>query len=169
MSVTFDTASCFLSCILRCSSFEFLLLICTCRNCQYLPASGRPIYFAKLLRLFPTAQNLPKNPLRFYISLEIGPIEYEKRTNNHTIKYWWTWRKGKKKGEAMPLPKADTLYNKVSIWTVCRCYCHTTFNCGVIFGFNVIRLTLSRLLSSAMFAYICVVETFLCPNMCWTV
>ena len=31
-------------------------------------------------------------------------------------------------------------------------YCPTTFNCGVIFGFNVIRLTLSRLLSSAMFA-----------------
>lgn len=30
--------------------------------------------------------------------------------------------------------------------------CPTTFNCGVVFGFKVMRFTLSRLLSSAMFA-----------------
>lgn len=30
--------------------------------------------------------------------------------------------------------------------------CPTTFSCGVVFGFKVMRFTLSRLLSSAMFA-----------------
>ena len=43
----------------------------------------------------------------------------------------------------------------------------TTLIVGV--GFSVILFTDSRLLSSAMLAYICVVETFLCPSMCCTV
>ena len=148
----------------------FIILVCTFRNCRYLPELGYAISDTKLLRLFPTAQNLPKNPLRFYISLEIGTIEYEKRTNNHTIKCWWTWRKGKKKGEAMPLPKDDIyIYYRCPIEQDESRYCPTTFSCTVFIGLSVMRLTDSRLLSSAMFAYICVVETFLCPNMCWTV
>ena len=40
-------------------------------------------------------------------------------------------------------------------------YWFTTFNAGLTLGFNVMRSTLWRFVSSAMSAYICVVATFL--------
>ena len=60
--------------------------------------------------------------------------------------------KGKEKGRSNAPPRNRHINNYVSNRTSLGHYCPTTFNCGVIFGFNVIRLTLSRLLSSAMFA-----------------
>jgi hypothetical protein len=103
----------------------FILLICTFRNCRYLPELGYAISDAKLLRLFPTAQNLPKNQLHFYISLGIGPIEYEKRTNNHTIKCLRKMTRGKEKGRSNAPPVTDTLkicvqQNKMQVITALR-------------------------------------------------
>ena len=61
--------------------------------------------------------------------------------------------KGKEKGRSNAPPSCRYIINnKCLIEQYEGYYCPTTFNCGVIFGFNVIRLTLSRLLSSAMFA-----------------
>ena len=60
--------------------------------------------------------------------------------------------RGKEKGRSNAPPRTNTLYNMCPIEQYVGHYCPTTFNCGVIFGFNVIRLTDSRLLSSAMFA-----------------
>ena len=60
--------------------------------------------------------------------------------------------KGEEKGRSNAPPITDTLYNMCPKEQDAGRYCPTTFNCGVSFGFNVIRLTLSRLLSSAMFA-----------------
>ena len=65
----------------------FIILVCTFRNCRYLPELGYAISDTKLLRLFPTVQNLPKNPLRFYISLEIGTIEYAWVLNKEGLGY----------------------------------------------------------------------------------
>ena len=60
--------------------------------------------------------------------------------------------KGKEKGRSNAPPVTDTLIIMCPIEQDVGHYCPTTFNCGVIFGFNVIRLTDSRMLSSAMLA-----------------
>lgn len=60
--------------------------------------------------------------------------------------------RGKEKGRSNAPPRNRHIKNMCSTKQDAGHYCPTTFNCGVIFGFNVIRLTDSRLLSSAMFA-----------------
>ena len=61
--------------------------------------------------------------------------------------------KGNEKGRSNAPPSCRYIINnKCLIEQYAGYYCPTIFRCGVIFGFNVIRLTLSRLLSSAMFA-----------------
>ena len=59
--------------------------------------------------------------------------------------------KGKEKGRSNAPPRYKHI-NMCPIVQYVGLYCPTIFNCGVVLGFNVIRLTLSRLLSSAMFA-----------------
>ena len=63
-------------------------------------------------------------------------------------------KRERKREKQCPSPKMIHIYYRCPIEQDESRYCPTTFSCGVIFGFNVIRLTLSRLLSSAMFAYI---------------
>ena len=60
--------------------------------------------------------------------------------------------KGKEKGRSKAPPRNRHINNMCPREQDAGRYCPTTFNCGVSFGFNVIRLTDSRLLSSAMFA-----------------
>lgn len=60
--------------------------------------------------------------------------------------------KGKEKGRSNAPPRYKHINNMCPIVQYVVHYCPTIFNCGVILGFNVIRLTLSRLLSSAIFA-----------------
>ena len=60
--------------------------------------------------------------------------------------------KGKEKGRSNAPPRNRHIKNMCSTEQDAGHYCPTTFNCGVIFGFNVIRLTDSRMLSSAMLA-----------------
>ena len=61
--------------------------------------------------------------------------------------------KGNEKGRSNAPPSCRYIINnKCLIEQYAGYYCPTTFSCTVFIGLSVIRLTLSRLLSSAMLA-----------------